>query len=198
MHPRRGRLDLFGAAVSCACACHCVVLPLALALVPATGLGALLDERIESGLLAVTALAGTVSFGPAVWGAARNRGWWRVPALFAEGVLLLFLSRVLADHGNASAEAWCARRSRDDRDRAPRQAPVGPGRGACGRERRVLPMSGRARRPVTCWGRPSARPRRRIPHTSMGVVPRPAGRRACPVVGGRESRSPATRRPAFA
>jgi hypothetical protein len=105
MHPRRGRLDLFGAAVSCACACHCVVLPLALALVPATGLGALLDERIESGLLAVTALAGTVSFGPAVWGAARNRGWWRVPALFAVGVLLLFLSRVLADHGNASADA---------------------------------------------------------------------------------------------
>jgi hypothetical protein len=106
MHPRRGRLDLLGAAVSCACACHCVVLPLALALVPAAaGLGALLDEGVESGLLAVTVLVGTVSFGPAVWGAARDRTWWRAPALFAVGALLLFLSRVLEARESDYAEA---------------------------------------------------------------------------------------------
>jgi hypothetical protein len=92
---RRGRLDLLGAAAACACACHCIALPVLVAAVPVAGLGALLHERVESGLLAATALIGAASVGPTAWRSAPRRGRWRAPALFAVGVLLLLASRLL-------------------------------------------------------------------------------------------------------
>jgi hypothetical protein len=100
--PRRGRLDLLGAAVSCACACHCAALPFVLALVPAAGLGALLDERVESGLLAATALIGTASLGPTAWRSAPGPGRWRAAALFAVGLVLLLASRILEERGSGA------------------------------------------------------------------------------------------------
>ena len=99
---RPGRLDLVGAAVSCACACHCVALPVVLALVPAAGLRALLDERVESGLLAATVVVGVASLGPAAWRSAPGPGRWRAPALFVVGLLLLLASRLLEERTGAA------------------------------------------------------------------------------------------------
>lgn len=61
--PGRGRLDVIGAAVSCACACHCVALPLLLAAVPALGAGLAADERVEWLLVVLSAVIGLASLG---------------------------------------------------------------------------------------------------------------------------------------
>ena len=91
---RRATLDLLGAAASCACACHCVALPAAAALLPVLGLHALLDERVEWALLALTIVVGVTSLGGAALRRHRSGGRRsRAPALFALGLALLLAAR---------------------------------------------------------------------------------------------------------
>ncbi|MGC4044747.1 MAG: MerC domain-containing protein [Armatimonas sp.] len=54
-------LDQLGVTASLMCAIHCAVLPFFVASLPLLGLGFLQDERLEWGLIAVSAVFGTVS-----------------------------------------------------------------------------------------------------------------------------------------
>lgn len=54
-------LDKAGAAASLTCAIHCAVLPLVITLLPLLGLTFLADERLEWGLLGLSALLGVSS-----------------------------------------------------------------------------------------------------------------------------------------
>lgn len=87
--------------MSCACACHCVALPAVVVLLPV--LGAALDERVESALVAATVLVGTVGLAPAAWRTVATRGWWWAPALFLVGIALLRVARVLDERDAGSA-----------------------------------------------------------------------------------------------
>jgi hypothetical protein len=98
-----GRLDIIGVVASCACACHCVALPVAVSLLPALGLHALLDERVELALLALTAAVGVASLGPAALRRRGSPGRWRAPALFAAGLALLLSARAGAGSGGGHA-----------------------------------------------------------------------------------------------
>lgn len=100
MRRARGRLDVVGATISCACACHCVALPVVAALLPALGLGRLVDERVERALVAMTIVVGAASFGPSAWRAAPGPRRWRVPALFVAGLALLLAARIVEARGN--------------------------------------------------------------------------------------------------
>ena len=55
------RLDRAGAMASLLCAIHCAVMPLIVTLLPLLGLGFLADERVEWGLLLLSAALGTTS-----------------------------------------------------------------------------------------------------------------------------------------
>ncbi|MDX1933041.1 MAG: MerC domain-containing protein [Capsulimonadales bacterium] len=54
-------LDRVGATASIACAVHCALMPLVVTLLPLIGLSFLADERVEWGLLALSATVGIVS-----------------------------------------------------------------------------------------------------------------------------------------
>lgn len=91
--PRAARLDLAGAAAACACACHCVLLPLAAAAAPFLGLSALLDERVETAMIAGTAAVGVASFGPDLWRRGAGARRWPPALAFVVGLGLLLASR---------------------------------------------------------------------------------------------------------
>ncbi len=83
-------LDKAGAAASLTCAAHCALMPLALTLLPLLGLTFLSDERLEWGLLAVSATLGVSSlcFG------FREHGSHRALVILAIGLSLLALGRI--------------------------------------------------------------------------------------------------------
>lgn len=97
------RLDVVGVVASCACACHCVALPVAVSLLPSLGLHALLDERVELALLALTAAVGVASLGPAALRRRGSPGRWRAPVLFALGLALLLAARAGGESGGGPA-----------------------------------------------------------------------------------------------
>ncbi len=97
------RLDVIGVVASCACACHCVALPVAVSLLPALGLHAILGERVELALLALTAIVGVASLGSAALRRRGSPGRWRAPALFAAGLALLLGARVGEESGGGHA-----------------------------------------------------------------------------------------------
>ena len=57
----RPDLDAAGATASLLCAIHCAAMPLVITLLPLIGLSFLADERVEWGLLALSALLGVSS-----------------------------------------------------------------------------------------------------------------------------------------
>lgn len=61
VQPTRVDLDKAGATASLACAVHCALMPLVVTLLPLVGLGFLADERMEWGLLGLSALLGSSS-----------------------------------------------------------------------------------------------------------------------------------------
>jgi hypothetical protein len=61
------RWDRAGIFVSGACAVHCTLLPLLIAALPVLGIGRLLDERVEWGFIAATALVGATAHVRAYW-----------------------------------------------------------------------------------------------------------------------------------
>ena len=73
-----GRWDRAGMLVSSACAIHCTLLPLLIAAMPVFGLGRLLDERVEWGWIAATALVGAT---------AHLRAYWRDHQHVAPGII---------------------------------------------------------------------------------------------------------------
>ena len=83
-------LDKAGAVASLTCAVHCAVMPLVVTLLPLVGLTFLADERVEWGLLAVSATLGVSSlcFG------LREHGSRRALIILAVGLSLLALGRI--------------------------------------------------------------------------------------------------------
>jgi hypothetical protein len=59
--PVSDRLDTAGAATSFLCAIHCAVMPFIITVLPLLGLGFLASEPVEIGLLAASAVLGTLS-----------------------------------------------------------------------------------------------------------------------------------------
>lgn len=87
---RHPDLDKAGAAASLTCAIHCAAMPLVVTLLPLVGLSFLADERLEWGLLAVSASLGVSSlcFG------FREHGSRRALVILAVGLSLLALGRI--------------------------------------------------------------------------------------------------------
>ncbi len=87
---RHPDMDKAGAAASLTCAVHCAVMPLVVTLLPLLGLTFLADERLEWGLLALSASLGVSSlcFG------FREHGSRRALVILAVGLSLLALGRV--------------------------------------------------------------------------------------------------------
>lgn len=83
-------LDKAGAAASLTCAVHCAIMPLVVTLLPLFGLTFLADERLEWGLLALSASLGISSlcFG------FREHGSRRALVILAIGLFLLALGRI--------------------------------------------------------------------------------------------------------
>ena len=104
-------LDRFGTTASLACAIHCALMPLVITLLPLIGLSFLADERVEWGLLALSAAVGTsslclgfrehksrraltilsVGIGLVTLGRileTRHLGLWGVPAVVLGGVII--------------------------------------------------------------------------------------------------------------
>ncbi len=87
---RHPDLDKAGAVASLTCAVHCALMPLVVTLLPLLGLTFLADERLEWGLLAVSASLGVSSlcFG------FREHGSRRALVILAAGLFLLALGRI--------------------------------------------------------------------------------------------------------
>ena len=87
---RHPDLDKAGAAASLTCAVHCAIMPLVITLLPLLGLTFLADERLEWGLLALSASLGVSSlcFG------FREHGSRRALVILAVGLSLLALGRI--------------------------------------------------------------------------------------------------------
>lgn len=83
-------LDDAGAAASLTCAIHCAMMPLVVTLLPLVGLTFLADERVEWGLLALSASLGISSlcFG------FREHGSRRALVILTVGLSLLALGRI--------------------------------------------------------------------------------------------------------
>lgn len=87
---RHPDLDKAGAVASLTCAVHCALMPLVVTLLPLLGLTFLADERLEWGLLALSATLGVSSlcFG------LREHGSRRALVILAVGLSLLALGRI--------------------------------------------------------------------------------------------------------
>ena len=87
---RHPDLDKAGAVASFTCAVHCALMPLVVTLLPLFGLSFLADERVEWGLLALSASLGVSSlcFG------FREHGSRRALVILAVGLSLLALGRI--------------------------------------------------------------------------------------------------------
>lgn len=94
-------LDKMGATASLTCAIHCAVLPLAITLLPLLGLTFLADERLEWGLLGLSALLGVSSLCLGF----RQHGQRHALVILAVGLSLVALGRISEEHqwGHASA-----------------------------------------------------------------------------------------------
>jgi uncharacterized membrane protein YfcA len=91
------RLDRLGAAASLACAAHCAATPLLIGLLPLAGLGFLAKEQAEWALAALSIGIGSLSLIPSY---ARKHRQWRPLLLFAFGVSLIIVVRLLAEEGS--------------------------------------------------------------------------------------------------
>ena len=87
---RSGYLDWAGAMASGLCALHCALLPVVAGILPALGLGLLLEENTEVALIATSVVLGTISLG---LGFRRHRSA-RALVVLAVGLGLLGLGRV--------------------------------------------------------------------------------------------------------
>jgi hypothetical protein len=94
-------LDTTGVVVSWLCVVHCLVLPFTVALLPFAGLGVLLDETAEWGIVAASAVVAGVSLLPAFF---RRHRKFRPVVLFASGLGLLLTARI-AFEGDLVAQA---------------------------------------------------------------------------------------------
>lgn len=87
---RHPDLDKMGAAAALTCAVHCAAMPLVITLLPLFGLTFLADERLEWGLLALSASLGVSSL---CLGYREHRSR-RALAVLAVGLSLLALGRI--------------------------------------------------------------------------------------------------------
>ena len=87
---RRPDLDKMGAVASLTCAVHCAAMPLVITLLPLLGLTFLADERLEWGLLALSATLGVSSL---CLGYREHRSR-RALVILAVGLSLLALGRI--------------------------------------------------------------------------------------------------------
>ncbi len=76
------------------CAVHCMALPLLLAILPAIGLGFLLNESLEKGFVIVSVLVAGLSL---LWG-IRLHGRWRAIPVYVLGATLLLLAMFVLGH----------------------------------------------------------------------------------------------------
>jgi len=97
---KRVDLDKAGATASLACAVHCAAMPLVITLLPLLGLTFLADERLEWGLLGLSALLGVSSLCLGF----REHGHRRALAILAVGLSLMALGRIAEERqwGRAS------------------------------------------------------------------------------------------------
>ena len=90
----RSKIDVIGASASIICAIHCIALPFLLATLPVLGLGFLLNETLEKGLVVVSILIAGLSL---LWG-VRLHGRWRAIPFYVLGALLLVLGMFVMAH----------------------------------------------------------------------------------------------------
>ncbi len=81
-------LDRLGLSASTLCAIHCLTLPLLLSVVPAVGLGFLVDSAFESGMIAATIVIALASLGSS-WRLHRR---WNALMIMTSGALLLLFN----------------------------------------------------------------------------------------------------------
>ncbi len=84
-------LDRIGATASLTCAIHCAIMPLIITLLPLIGLSFLADERVEWGLLAVSATIGISSLCLGF----REHGSRRALTVLSVGIALVTAGRIL-------------------------------------------------------------------------------------------------------
>lgn len=89
-HPDSDKLDKIGTAASLTCAIHCAAMPLVITLLPLLGLTFLADERLEWGLLGLSATLGVSSL---CLGYREHRSR-RALTILAVGLFLLALGRI--------------------------------------------------------------------------------------------------------
>ena len=88
------RWDRAGILVSGACAIHCTLLPLLIAAAPVLGLGRLLDDRVEWGFIALTAVVGSAAHLRAY---VADRRHVAPGLIFAAGFALVLCARLFVE-----------------------------------------------------------------------------------------------------
>jgi len=94
------RFDVLGAIVASACAVHCMAMPLLVALLPAIGLGFLLNESVEQMLVFGSVCLALASVG---WGYTRHRRAWSIVWVLAASATLLTGAFAFGHDGCADA-----------------------------------------------------------------------------------------------
>ena len=89
--PPQNLLDKMGATASFACAIHCALMPLVITLLPLLGLSFLADERVEWGMVAISAVLGVTSLCLGL----KEHGSRRALMVLSAGLALVALGRIL-------------------------------------------------------------------------------------------------------